>query len=132
MEQNAAQPKIKDQEVQENIEEQVISAQPKVELQPASNKKQIIIISIVVFLLLGTGLYFIVLNPGANVLNMFFSKNSIKNNQPIPTPVADNTVDVSDPQIDKDIQALNNKITSLDTDFSNIDYGLNDASVDLE
>ncbi|MDD2823100.1 MAG: hypothetical protein PHQ59_03380 [Candidatus Daviesbacteria bacterium] len=123
---------VKEESGVDVIEEQVVAAQPKVELQPVSNKKKIVLISLIILVFLSISIYFFVINPGGSILNMFFNKKNTSSIQPTPTPLVTNTVDVSDPQIDKDIQALNIKVTSLDTDFSNIDDGLNDNPVDNE
>jgi hypothetical protein len=105
--------------------------------EKSSNKKPLIIILILTLLII-TGLafyYFQVMNKKNS--DEVASNNATQiNPDPVvtsvltPTPTILN-YDDSDPQLDKDIQAINNKMNNLTTDLNNVNSSLNDQPIDL-
>ncbi|MFA5933115.1 MAG: hypothetical protein WCV81_02500 [Microgenomates group bacterium] len=111
----------------EAIEEQIVSAQPTAELNFNSNKNKTLIVGLIILIIIGAAYYLLAINPG--ILSVFNAKPSQES--VVPSPTVTETV-ISDPQIDKDIQALNNKLSNLDTDFNFIDNGLSDKTLITE
>lgn len=100
--------------------------------EESSSKKPFIIILIITLLLAIGAFYFF----------MIKQENSTTNTKPvsqIPQPVVTASpsstpsvvnLDSSDTQLDKDIQAINDKANNLATDVNNVNTGLNDKPID--
>lgn len=100
--------------------------------EESSSKKPLIIIFIII-LLLGIGaFYYFMVRQENNPANNIKPTNQVA--QPVvtafssPTPTVN--LDSSDTQLDKDIQAINDKVNNLATDVNNVQSGLNDKTLD--
>lgn len=98
----------------------------------SSSKKPFIIILIIILLLAIGAFYFFMIKQENSTTN---TKPVSQVQQPVITasPSAIPSVvnlDSSDTQLDKDIQAINNKANNLATDVNNVNTGLNDKPID--
>lgn len=115
-------------------QQQPVSPQPAApQITDSSSSKKPLIIIFIIIVLLGIGAFYFF---------MIKQENSTTNTKPvsqIPQPVATESpgatpsvvnLDSSDTQLDKDIQAINDKANNLATDVNNVNTGLNDKPID--
>lgn len=114
-------------------QQQPVSPQPAVP-QPVetSSKKPFIIILIIILLLVIGAFYFFMIkqkNGTTNIKPISQIPQPVVISSPSATPSVIN-LDSSDTQLDKDIQAINDKANNLATDVNNVNTGLNDKPID--
>lgn len=102
--------------------------------EPGSKKPIMVIISIIILVLLAAGFYYFIFMQKNTVSKIPVPAETPKNQKVIVSVAPESSttanLDNSDTQLDKDIQAINNKANNLAVDVNNVDKGLNDTPID--
>ncbi len=114
---------------------QVPAPQPTVTPPSSPDNKPVVFIVIIIMLIFLGAFYYFLVSRERNQFRVTPGGSSQNNSQTQVTvsPTLTPTVTVmnsSDTQLDRDIQAINDKVSGLATDVNNVDQGLNDKPID--